>query len=213
MGTQVYKAQDGVRIPSVTTVLSGLGWKTDGLMFWAHGIGIQGIPLHEARSKAADAGTLAHAMAAADITGAQAPDLSDADADTRERAQAGFDAYRQWRRMSRLELVASEVPLVSEMHRFGGTLDAIAVFDGAAGILDFKSAKQLYGDHVIQVAAYRALWEENNPTLPLTHAHVFRWGPDGGFAHHSLSMPQVRAGWDAFLHLRALYDLKKKVCP
>lgn len=211
MGTQIYKGNDGKRIPSVTTVLSGLGWKTDGLMFWAHGIGLEGRQLHEARAKAADAGTLAHAMAAADITGGEPPDLSDVDEDTAQRALAAFESYLSWKRMTRLELVSSEVPLVSEAHRYGGTLDAVAVFDGAAGLLDFKSAKALYGDHVVQVSAYWKLWEENNATLPLSHWHVLRWGPDGGFAHHSLSLPQMRAGWDTFVHLRAIYDLKKKV--
>lgn len=211
MSTQVYKAKDGARIPSVTTVLSGLGWKTDGLMFWAHGIGLSGVPLNEARTKTADAGTLAHAMAAANITGADAPDLSDVDDDTRARAEDAFAQYLAWRKISRLELVASEIPLVSETYRYGGTPDAIAVFDGAAGLIDFKSAKSLYGDHVIQVAAYWKLWEENNPTLPLSHWHVFRFPEIGGFAHHSLSLAQMRAGWDTFLHLRAIYDLKRRV--
>jgi hypothetical protein len=211
MGTQVYKASDGQRVPSVTTVLGNLGWKTDGLMFWAHGIGIQGVPLHAARTKAADAGTLAHAMAAADITGGEQPDLEEVDEETRVRALGAFEQYLAWKRMTRLELVASEIPLVSEKHRYGGTPDAIVVFDGAAGLLDFKSAKALYGDHVVQVSAYWKLWEENNPTLPLAHWHVLRFPEIGGFAHHALSLPQVRDGWDTFLHLRAIHDLKRRV--
>jgi hypothetical protein len=211
MGTQVYKANDGKRVPSVTTVLGNLGWKTDGLMFWAHGIGSQGIPLHAARTKAADAGTLAHAMAAADITGGEPPDLSEVDPETRERAEGAFGQYLAWKKMTRLELVASEIPLISEAHRYGGTPDAIAVFDGAAGLLDFKSAKALYGDHVVQVSAYWKLWEENNPTLPLSHWHVLRFPEIGGFAQHSLSLAQMRAGWDTFLHARAIHDLKRRV--
>lgn len=212
MGTQPYKAADGKRVPSVTTILKELGWSAGGLMYWAHGIGLQGIDLNDARRAAANAGTVAHEMASLDITGKDPQTaLAGIDPGTATTAAASFASYQSWRRMTRLELVASEVAMVSEKHRVGGTLDAIAIFDGAAGILDFKSSKELYGDHVVQVAAYWKLWEELNPDLPLSHYHILRWSPDGGFNHHSLSRAQMDAGWDVFQHARAIYDLKKKV--
>jgi hypothetical protein len=212
MPTQVYKANDGKRVPSVTTVLKELGWSSGGLMWWAHKIGLQGIELNDARTKAADAGTVAHEMASCDITGKDpASALVGVDPEVAQTASASFASYQSWRRMSRLELVASEVAMISEKYRVGGTLDAIAMFDGGAGILDFKSSKDLYPDAIVQVAAYWKLWEEANPDLPLSHFHVFRWSPEGGFNHHSLSRSQVDAGWEVFQHARAIYDLKKKV--
>jgi hypothetical protein len=212
MPTQIYKDSDGKRIPSVTTVLKELGWSSGGLMFWAHSIGLQGLDLNDARQKLADAGTVGHGMASCDITGKDPETaLKDVDPETAEKAKASFASYLSWRRMSRLELVASEVALVSQKLRTGGTLDAVAVFDGAAGLLDFKSSKDLYPDTICQVAAYWRLWEENNPDMPLSHWHVFRWAPDGGFNHHSLSRAQVEAGWEVFQHCRAIYDLRKRV--
>jgi hypothetical protein len=212
MPTQIYKDAAGKRLPSVTTILKELGWSSGGLMFWAHGIGLQGIDLNDARHKAADAGTVAHEMAACEITGKDPKSALDGvDPATAAAAAASFESYLSFRRMSRLELVASEVAMVSEKYRVGGTLDAIAMFDGGAGILDFKSAKELYGDHVVQVSAYWKLWEEANPDLPLSHFHVLRWSPDGGFNHHTLSRAQMDAGWEVFQHARAIYDLKKKV--
>lgn len=211
MPTHDYYAANGDKLPSVTTVLGQLGWKSNGLMYWAYGLGKLGKDLKETRNALAEAGTLAHLMASCDIKGQPQPDVSSVAEEIRTKAQASFEAYLTWKRSTLVELAASEVSLVSEEHRFAGCLDAVAVKDGVAGILDFKSSKALYPDTVVQVAAYWKLWEENNPDLPVHHWHVLRWSPDGSFHHDSLSRERVEAGWRVFQHCLGIYNLRKAV--
>ena len=204
-----YADKAGTKVPGVTTVLgSSLGWKTPGLMWWAWKLGSEGKDLREEREKAADAGSLAHACAEAIITEQPMPAIPEEFASKVSGAVAAFNA---WREQSRLELVASEVPLVSESHKYGGCLDAVGTFNGSAALIDFKSSKELYGDHVVQVAAYAKLWTENHPDLPIRAWHVLRWSEDGAFHHHSLSEAQIESGWRVFLAALTIYNERKAV--
>ena len=209
MGTFKYADKSGAKVPGVTTVLgSSLGWKTPGLMHWAWKIGSEGKDYREERNKAADAGTLAHACAEAIITGQPLPEIPE---EHREKVEGAVSAFRAWREASRLELVASEVPLVSEEHKYGGCIDSIGTLGVGAALIDFKSAKDLYPDVVVQVAAYAHLWNEAHPDLPITSWHVLRWSPEGAFAHHSLSAEQVAAGWRVFCAALAIYNDRNAV--
>lgn len=209
MPTRPYQLKDGSPAPGVTTILgSSLGWKTPGLMWWAWKIGKEGKSLQDERNKAADAGTLAHACAEAIITGQPKPEIPE---EHRPAVEGAVRAFEAWRDQSRIVLSVSEVPLVSEAHRYGGCIDAVGSLDGEAALVDFKSAKELYGDHVAQVAAYAKLWEENHPDMPLRAWHVLRWSPDGGFNHHQLSAAQIDSGWRVFLAALTIYHERKAI--
>lgn len=211
MPTQPYKNAKGERVPGVTTVLGEWGDGVNGLVYWAWDLGRNGKDLREEREKVCTAGTLAHAMAEADITGKPLPSLEDVDEEMRAKVLASFESYRIWKGSTRLELVASEIPLVSEKHGYGGCIDAIVMLDGRPGLLDFKSAKALYKKTVAQVAAYERLWEENHPDLLLSHRHVLRWDETGSFAHHALSDDWESAGWTIFHHCLEIHRAKKLI--
>jgi hypothetical protein len=206
-----YANAAGMKVSGVTTVIgSSLGWKSPGLMYWAWKVGSEGKDLREERNKAADAGTLAHACAEALITGQPLPEIPE---EHKAKVEGAVAAFKAWREQSRLDLVASEVPLVSEAHGYGGCIDAVGVFNGEAAIIDFKSSKDLYPDVVVQVAAYAHLWTENHPDVPIKAWHVLRWGPEGDFHHHSLSALSIAAGWRVFLACLEIYNLRKTVKP
>lgn len=211
MPTFEYRTADGTRVPGVTTALRQWGDGADALMYWAWDIGKQGKDLREERDSLANAGTLAHSLAEADIKGKPLPSLEGIDEETRAKVSAAFEAYKMWKASTRLEVVASEIPLVSETHRYGGCLDAIVVFDGAAGILDFKSAKRLYKKTVAQISAYEHLWSEAHPDLPIKHRHCLRWDETGGFHHHAISDEWSATGWLIFHHSLELYRLAKLI--
>jgi hypothetical protein len=206
-----YRNAAGERVPGVTTVLSEWGEGSNGLMYWAWELGKSGKDLREERDRLADAGSLAHAMAEADITGKPAPSVEGIDGEIVAKALASFEAYRLWKASTRVELVAAEIPLVSEAHGYGGCIDAIVMFDGKPGLLDFKSAKSLYKKHVAQVSAYSRLWTENHPDLPLSHWHVLRWDPTGAFSHHSISADWESAGWTIFHRCLEIRKAKKLI--
>jgi hypothetical protein len=203
----------------VTTILSR--FKDSGaLMKWAYTTGREhgyleasGQPapasLYEVSSKAADIGTAAHAMVEVSIDGGN-PETAAAylelSAEDQAKAANAYGMYKAWASQSRLEIVAQEMALVSEKHRFAGTPDAIGKVDGELCLVDWKTSNGVYSDYLLQLAAYRLLWEENHPSQPLTGGfHLCRFAKDfGDFAHHYYR--DLEDALAMFLHLRAAYD-------
>lgn len=208
-----YKTTDGTLVPGVTTVIgASLGWGQGALMWWSWSQGKEGKDFRASTDKAAEAGTIAHSMAEHDIKGLPLPASKDPDSSTAIQARAAFQGYLDWKRMTRLELVGSEISLVSDMYAFGGTLDGIALIDGKNALIDFKTSNGTYASHIIQLAAYKNLWEAKNGKLLDGGIHLLRFGKDGGDFHHShYARERMQKPWEAFLLLRALYDLKKPI--
>ena len=206
-GAHGFELPDGTPVPSVTTILGNLGWKSYGLMYWAWNLGKQGKDFRDERDKAAEVGTVCHAWASADIAGKPKPAF-DLPEDMAKKAADSFQAYLDWRAMTRLDLIATELALVSARWKFGGRLDAIAVWEGAPRLIDFKSSKSLYPDQIVQIAAYVALWNEHKPDMKIAGADILRWAPDGSFVHHAFTLDKLRVGWQVFAHALALHQLK-----
>jgi len=212
MPTFIYRTKDGTRVPSVTTI-NKIGQDSGGLIHWAWQLGIDGKDYRQVRDEAAEGGTVGHALVEAAIHGRD-PDLAGFGDEARDMGQRAFAAYREWREHTRLEIVASEVPLVSERYRFGGCMDAVARrSDGRLCICDWKSGG-LYPDHLCQLAAYGALWNENNPQ-PITGGyHLVRFNKDTGDFTHAY-FADLSEAWTAFQLKRELYDaiarIKKRI--
>lgn len=203
-----YFLADGeTRVPSVTTII-GRFKESGGLIHWAWNLGKEGKDYREVRDKAADAGTMAHAAVDAWVRGKE-PEFA-GDPDICEKAQRAYGAFLDWAQQTNLRVTHSEVPLVSERHRYGGTFDALLVQNSRA-MGDWKSSNACYPEYLIQVAAYGHLWEENHPDEPITGGfHLLRFDKDHGDYHHHWWAELDRA-WDAFLHLRELYDIDKEL--
>jgi hypothetical protein len=80
--------------------------------------------------------------------------------------------------------------------------------------VDWKTSNAVYSDYLLQLAAYKHLWEANHPDQPLVGGfHLCRFSKDhGDFAHHYYA--ELDRAWDMFKHLRAAYgfdyELKKR---
>jgi len=216
MPTQIYKTKDGKRVPGVTTVIGQLGWSKNPLMYWAcqQGQKYHDIPTYEALNKereaAANAGTVTHEMIDCDLKKKKF-DGSKYSPETLSKAETGFLNYLEWKRGANLEVIESETPLVSEQHRYGGTIDCPSIIRDKFTILDWKTSNGIYEDYLIQIAAYGVLWQENFPEQPVKGGYdLLRISKEtGAFAHyHWDSLPLC---FDAFMHLRSLYDLKDKL--
>ncbi len=205
MPTIKYRTSDGKRVPGTTTVIGNIGWNRDGLMYWAWKQGSEGKDFREERDAAANAGTVAHAMIEADILGRPA-DLSGAAPETIRLAEGGYRMFKRWKEMTRLEILDSEICLVSEVHRYGGAIDAIGRVDGQIALLDWKTGNGMYADHLIQLAAYGNLAREHGFVLEGGY-HCLRFGKeDGSFHHHHYE--NLDDAWEAFLLARRLHDMK-----
>jgi hypothetical protein len=209
---------DGKRVPSVTTIL-GRFKESGGLLWWAFEQGKAAErgeinSLYDKRDEAADAGTLAHDLVEQHIKGQKAELPEGVSEKIAEAALRAYQGYLQWARITKLQIVETEIGMVSERHRFGGTPDAIGRIDVGQGpelcLLDWKTSKSVYPDMLCQLAAYKELWEENFPERRLTagcHLLKFSKSDSGDFAHHFY--PDLSEAWNQFVLLRAAYDIDK----
>lgn len=206
-----YRTKDGARVPGTTTII-GRFKESGALLKWAWQQGRDGKDLYETRDTAANIGTAAHAMVEARIRGLD-PEKALTDSglanEHKERARGAFSAYETWASMSRLEVVEQEMTLVSEKYRFGGTPDAIGLVNGKLCLVDWKTSNHVYADYLLQLAAYRQLWEENHPDRPLDGGfHLCRFAKEyGDFSHHYF--PELADAWEMFKHLRSAYEFDK----
>ncbi len=215
MPTQPYKTKDGSRVPGTTTVIGAckLGG-IEGLLAWANREGLAGRNHRDSRDKAADAGTCAHDMVECHIRGREFTPVP-YDAECLAKARHAFQAFHAWAQQTKLSPAHPELSLLSETYRYGGTLDAMFV-DGNLAVGDWKTSNGVYVDHLLQLAAYGNLWTENFPDQPITGGyHLVRFSkpehPDDPvhFVHHHWA--NLDAGWEAFKHCRALYELQKRL--
>uniref|UniRef100_A0A6M3L097 Putative PD-(D/E)XK nuclease superfamily protein n=2 Tax=viral metagenome TaxID=1070528 RepID=A0A6M3L097_9ZZZZ len=210
-----YKTKDGKKAPGTTTII-GRFKDSGGLLYWAceQGKAIERgeiSKLYDKRDEAADAGTLAHLMVEAYINDEKF-DVGKYPQNIIAQAQQGFDNYLTWAENNRMVIVNQEMELVSEKYQYGGCPDAIA-YDAQERLclLDWKTSNGVYVDYLIQLAAYRQLWEENNPDDPITGGfHLCRFSKEhADFTHHYWS--ELDDAWEQFLLFRAAYDLDKKL--
>ena len=217
-GRTIYKNAEGKRVPSVTTILSRFK-ESGGLIHWANQAGLDGKTLEEARMPAATAGTMAHSLVESHLHGeAHPPWDARSDRETVEKSEAAFKVFLEWKKQSTLVFRHTEVALVSEKHQFGGRIDAIAEKNPTDEeppinnlvIVDWKTSNRIYDAHIIQMAAYRILWEENYPDHPITGFHLCRFATeDGDFAHHYFPMLGQEA--EAFVIMRDLFNRMKMI--
>lgn len=242
MPTQPYRTKDGKRVPSVTTIC-GRFKESGGLIHWSWNLAYEplmqarsllvdvqadnqldsaidnflAIPMDKfdyraERDAAADAGTVAHDMVECFIRN-KPFDLSKYQQSAIALAEPAFQAFKEWAQQSKLEVVETEKPLVSEVHRFGGTRDAIMV-SGKRAMGDWKSSKDIYPEYLCQLAAYGILDEEAGNTIDGGY-HLIRFSkqekPDDpvNFSHHFWS--HLDAAKESFLLMRKLYDLMSQV--
>ncbi len=203
-----YRLKDGTRVPGVTTVINRFK-ESGGLLHWAWQLGMDGKDYRAERDKAAEAGTIAHEMIDAWIHDREWQPPGKEPEDMLAKAQTGFEAFLAWATSTHLEVVETEVSLVSERHRYGGTIDGIGRLNGETVLLDWKSSNRIYADYIVQVAAYVKLLEENRRER-VTGIHLLRVGKEwGDFHHHAWPVEVSELGWRAFKCQRELYDLDK----
>jgi len=210
-----YTLADKTVVPSVTTILAILGFNKRQLMHWAWKMGMDGKDYKVVGGDAAMVGTKCHTAAESISRGLPVPDdlLAGLSHEQAEQVERGVGAFRSWLASTKVVILESEVSLVSEIFRYGGTMDAIVRLPDApeneVQVLDFKTGA-LYPEHLLQLAGYSQLVEENRAGKIVTGYHLLRFGKeDGSFTHGSY--PRHLEPWQMFKNARELYDLQKKI--
>lgn len=174
----------------------------------------------QARDKAADAGTQAHALiehASKLMLGipSEKPDASD-------DAMYIFAGWQEWAAEVGYKPLAVESRVYSKRRNYAGTLDAVAELPGLAlsgpAICDWKSGRDLYDEHHMQSVAYRRALSEmtegigaDAPMSMLPGVVVILPKTAGPIKHYEI--PHTEATWQAFLGALAVYQWKQELHP
>ena len=205
-----YRTKDGTRVPGVTTVI-GRFKESGGLVHWAWELGREGKDYRQERDSAADAGTLAHAWIDDLIHERPKSEATGYTQEQQNNASEALDAFKRWLDVTGLKITETEIPLVSEKHRFGGTIDALGSEGEKMVVLDWKTSKRVYHDYLYQIAAYGLLLRENRGTVP-EEFHLVRLDKEhASVHHHSWRKASLHKAAQAFVLMRQLYDLDKVV--
>jgi hypothetical protein len=201
-----YTLQDGTVVPGVTTILGVLN--KPALVKWANNLGLQGIDSTKFVDEKAAIGTLAHQMIADYLRGAET-DMSEYSKVQIDQAENATLSFFEWEKTHKVEPTLIEEPMVSEVYRFGGTIDCLGKINGNLSLLDFKTSSGIFPEMMVQVVAYRQLLVEHGYKIDQTT--ILRVGrtADEGFEEHLVN--EVDKRWQIFQHCLEIYRLQKEV--
>ena len=184
------------------------------LVRWANNLGLQGVDSAKYVDGMASIGTLTHYFIECYLNKVKA-ELDDYTANQIEAAKRCFQKFLDWEKakgMTREMYAISEGQLVSEKHRFGGTVDICGVVNGKATLIDIKTSKGIYGEQRTQVAGgYRLLCEEAG--YGIENITILRVGRDDAEGFEEITVPMAESDLHVkrFLICRALYDINQKI--
>ena len=73
-------------------------------------------------------------------------------------------SFCDWRAETKPEILATETTIFSDIHGYAGTVDLVCKIEGVPYVIDFKTSKQVWREHELQISAYRmALENGENP--------------------------------------------------
>ena len=204
-----YRTEDGAIVPGVTTILGIID--KPALVKWANGLGLRGIDSSTYVDETARIGTLAHEMIQEHL-GGPSWDREAYTAEQVDQAENAVLSFFEWERQTgaTMETVEIEMPLVSGRFLYGGTIDWYGDIDGRRWLVDIKTSKALYPEHVYQVAAYHRLLLEHG--MPVDGVRLLRVGrtEDEGFDDHVIGTAELDGAWSVFAMALELYQAIKR---
>ncbi len=200
-----YYNKDGKLLPGVTTILGVLN--KPALVPWANNLGLQGINVREYVDALALIGTIGHEMICCHNRGVNFVSNGYPD-ELIDKAENCYLSYLSWEKQHKVEPILCEAGLVSELHGYGGTVDMLAKVDGVDTIVDYKTGRAIYPEHIYQVAAYRQLLEENGHFV--ADVRILQIGRDETEGFSEKVVASTTREWMLFQHCLAIYELQKK---
>ncbi|PUZ21785.1 hypothetical protein DCC81_24670 [Chitinophaga parva] len=116
------------------------------------------------------------------------------------------------------EIIATELTMISDLHRIGGTTDLVCMINGEVWLLDYKTSNSVYESQEIQTAAYSTMWNESHPDLQIQRTGIVHLKAKTRGADKTGKKMQgkgwqvvepdrsISENWELFLHLRAVWD-------
>ncbi len=202
-----YHNKAGKQLPGVTTILGVLN--KPALVPWANNLGLLGIRVKEYVDALAIIGTGGHEMIMYHNKGLKWDNPNNYASDLVDKMENCFLSYLAWEKQHKVEPILCEEPLVSERYGFGGTIDMYAYVDDVPTIVDYKTGKAIYPEHVYQVSAYRQLLIESDKYFPEA-VRILQIGRDETEGFSEKVVIDTAREWELFQHCLEIYKLQKK---
>ena len=208
MAHTVYKVK-GERVKSVTTLINlHIGWNKGALIGWTRKICMSGQDSMVELKTAGRIGTLAHEMIEQFIKGGSVS-LDGYSAEEIGQAKTAYNAYCEWEKKRKPTYHENEIKMVSDKYKFGGTCDAICTIGNKLTILDFKTSSGVYDEFIIQLAAYRQMYQESTGKK-IQQAILLKLDKEGeGYEEHRIALKDLNWGWRVFKLILKLQELKR----
>jgi hypothetical protein len=157
-----YLLSDGSEVPGVTTILSILD--KPALKYYYYNLGKQGRHPDSAKQQALDVGTLAHYLVETFVKrGYPEVDEGYSEKDVL-KAEDILEAFKQYWEKRKCSLLHSELAMIDEARRYGGTADLIVNTDRGPELWDLKTSKAIWPEYLIQAEAYVDLYVDHDGT-------------------------------------------------
>jgi len=208
-----YQLKDGTIVPSTTTVTNEtLGWNKSVLMNWGIRMVKEGKDPQKMTSDAAQTGTLAHALCEAWIKGEDYAVPEEYTEAQEVKAMKALMAFKEWAEQARPEFLDTELKMVSEKMRAGGTCDGIFKMNDRLYLYDIKTSKGVYEEMKVQLGCYTGMYEELFPDRHIHGGVILRLDKESGdFHYHAISRETMDIGFKIFKHCRSIYHLKREL--
>jgi hypothetical protein len=186
-GGKHFYATEGMRFPSVTTVIGLLA--NPGFEAWKRAT----PDWEEVGALAANLDTSVHKAIELYLNG-QPHAL-------KSYVQSGcFDAFIHWKNQYEFEMIETELRVKSEKG-YAGTFDLECELDGMSYIIDLKTTNQIYPDYLLQLAAYRFAYVEMTKRDIQKMAVLRLDKRTGGYEFREYSHEEYQRGIKMFLLL------------
>lgn len=156
----IYTCQDGIEVPSVTTILQCLGSKS--LLKWANYLGFKHIDYEEELERSASNGTKIHEC----LQHAVDPKLFEDKIVFANSIEADYytritNRFLKVMSKYKYKTIYTETTFTSSKLGYGGTLDWLCEINDKKILGDFKSSKKVHMKHILQLGGYKNLLAEN----------------------------------------------------
>ena len=162
---RTYVTPDGIRYPSITTVLGILS--EAGIAAWRKRVGEE--EANRVGGRASARGTLVHSIVEKYL-------LNESTTDYLPHIRQSLENLRPILDSRIGTIYGLEVPLYSSYLGVAGRCDCVAEFDGVPSIVDFKTSRKLkkkewISNYFAQMAGYAVMWEERTG-MPITNTVI-----------------------------------------
>ena len=163
-GKRYYVVDEFKKYPSITTILSTLPDKVEGLGNWRKRVGNK--EANKISTQAARKGTAVHDMIEKYLDNSlNEAKMNPIAVESFLKIQPLLDKYID-------TIYMQEVALWSQHLKTAGRVDCIGKFDGKLSVIDFKTArkpkkKEWISDYFMQACGYSIMWEERTQ-IPIT---------------------------------------------